>query len=292
MRVRPISEKSNDGKMILMYSETGAGKSTSAAQSLPTPIMYMCAEARNAELSFDASGRNIVLGDMSNDLGNINDYVIVEYQDWYSMLDFLDDTVSNCDKLPFKSYVLDGITQLTVNLAEEISTAGYKASKVGQKGEELQKIIERKIIQEQKMSIEGFGALAAQMNRAIRLLGKLTQAGKYVIINALLEERPKWNVSLSAAPSLMGKKFGNDLPGACDLIGMTVRRYEEDEHGNIIKNRIVFPPFAMFECEESEHFECKWTGPRIRIRDRSGNDIPNALMRFPLDYRIILGTRE
>jgi len=265
MRVRPKSEKFNDGKLIVIYSETGVGKSTSCFQTLPTPMLYMCAEARNAEISAQASGRPLKRGDFSD----VCDYVIAEYTTWEEFISFLWMTDAFD---PFKSIVLDGITQLMINLAIELENQAFEARESKDKP----------LISQTKLSIEGYGALASQMNRAIIPLGKLTQRGKYIVINSLLQENPKWNRVVQASMALSGSKFGHDFPGACDLIGMAVRRYDEN-------GMVVYPPLVKFECGDGENFQCKWTGKKIKVRDKDGNEIKNPIMHLPLDFNIILG---
>lgn len=267
MRIKPVSEKPNLGKMVVIYSETGVGKSTSCFQSLPVPIMYMCGEMRNAELSAEACGRKLIRGDIEKP----RDYVLAEYTTWDAFLEFINMTETF---QPFASVVMDGVTQLMVNLSFEIGDEAFFA-----RNPEKQK--DKPLIQRPKLTEEGYGSLAAQMSRAIIPLGRLSQQGKFVVLNALLEGGTKWDSSIGATPAFMGKKFGSEYPGAVDLIGLVVRRYDDDK-------KLVFPPLVKFESSESETFECKWTGPRLQAKDNTGKPITDAIMQMPLDFNVIL----
>ena len=128
------------------------------------------------------------------------------------------------------------------------------------------------------MSLEGFGGLASQMSRSMKLLGKLSERGKYVVITCLLQENPKWNRDISAAPALKGKEFTTNIASYCDLIGLVESRYEEKavkgkKEKEIVK---VFPPRVSFEGEGFMH---KFTGVRHFEGKAAG----------PLDFRKILG---
>lgn len=266
MRIKGVDEAVGDGRFMLIYSETGVGKSTSCFQSLPLPILYMCAEMRNAELSAKASGRPLTRGDMKTP----NDYVLAEYTNWPEFIEFI---AEYGNFTAFKSIVLDGLTQLMMNLAIELEKQAWDAMDKDKKRKQL--------ILEAKLSQEGYGALAAQMGRAIPHLGRLTQMGKVVVINALLAaEENKWEGRTQAYPALMGKKFGDELPGALDFIGMATKTYDKD-------GRLMFPPIVKFESDGTENFESKWTGPRVKIM-KDGK--PFDVMQMPLDFNIILGT--
>jgi len=282
--VQPVSDKPNPGKIILIYSETGVGKTVSALQSLPLPICLICAEYRNAEISVEASGRKLTRGDFKD----VKDYVLVPYRKWKPMVEFINHTEFFS---PFKSVVLDGLTQLTNSLLIEITDGTSQLSE--KKASELSE--ERRMALESKPTQEGYGVLANYMNRAIIALGKLSQEGKIVVMNALLDDSPKGAYGPTAVPSLAGQKFGIDLPGACDLIGMAVRRYVEktynDKNGNKATILIPkFPPLVKFECGKGEKFECKWTGRRIKKVDvKTGKEETLDFMHFPLDYNILVG---
>ena len=94
--------------------------------------------------------------------------------------------------------------------------------------------------------------MASQMLRLTAMLGKLSQAGHAVIVTCLLQENPKWNRTLAAAPALKGREFPQNMPGFFDLIGLVESRQDED--GNVL-----FPPMVRFQCSD-DSFLAKYTG--------------------------------
>jgi hypothetical protein len=60
---------------------------------------------------------------------------------------------------------------------------------------------------------------------------------------ALLDENPSYKRDFNAAPLLEGKKFGKNLPGYCDMIGMVETRTDEE-------GRVVYPPKVIFDGDE------------------------------------------
>ena len=278
MKVRDPQKVTNKGAIALTYSETGVGKTVSAIQSGPTPMLLMCAEFRDIERSVEASERELVLGDLSDP----KDYVIAEYTSWHDnpktgeqgLVRFLNQNESIFE--PFNFILLDGLTQLVRNLAFEIEDAAYDALPDDKKRKEL--------ILGAKLSQEGYGALAERMSRIMPALGRLSQQGKYVIINMLLEqEENKWEGTYKAYPSLMGQKFGRELPGTLDLIGMATKRFDKS-------GKVIYPPVIHYEPYDAKiRFECKWTGKKIKAFE-NGVEIPDPpMVNIPLDYRTIFG---
>jgi hypothetical protein len=102
------------------------------------------------------------------------------------------------------------------------------------------------------MSLEGYGGLSSHMFRLTAALGRLSQAGKIVIVTALLTENPKWNRELAAAPALKGKEFPANMPGFFDLIGLVEHR--KDDNG-----KLVYPPRVRFQSPD-DSFVAKFTG--------------------------------
>jgi len=104
------------------------------------------------------------------------------------------------------------------------------------------------------MTVEGQGVRNQLMFRITNLLMKYAQAGKIVIVTALLSESPKWNRSLSAAPALAGKEYPTNAPGYFDLIGKLEDRFKDGKK--------VFPPMVRFErpLDDEDAFICKYTG--------------------------------
>jgi hypothetical protein len=286
MKLRPKGAPQNPGRFILLYSETAAGKTTSCFQSLPKPILVLCAEQRNAETSAEAA--NVPEFD---EHGNIN-WIIAEYTDFLSLMDFIVDIDKKITKEDYgiefkdiKSVVLDGVTQLMQNLSAEIQDVAAEARDKADKA----------LILDVKLTKEGYGALGNHMLRLMTPLVALSQRGKIVVMNALAEaEEQAWNSTQRLVPSLMGNLFSSKLPGMCDLIGFVERRYEDIEVEDpvtgitTIKHKLSFPPTVKFENGydskgNKEQFMCKWAGRRPTVK---GEEV--ELIQCPLDFVKIL----
>lgn len=231
MEIIPKSKLPGTGKLILIYSETGVGKTTSIFQSAPDPILYLATEPRNPKISIDAAGRS--------DL----DVDIAYYEKWVDTMDFMSD-----DKKTerHKTIVLDSATYLmNVSLSSEIEDEAFDAR------EDKEKSI-KPIVMRTKMSQEAFGGLSSQMSRFMRILGRLSARGKIVIVTALVAENPKWNRELAAAPALKGREFPNTMPGFFDLIGFVQTRHNDS-------GEVIYPPWVSFESPDGS-FMAKYTG--------------------------------
>jgi hypothetical protein len=253
-RIKSIDESPDTGKMVLLYGETGVGKTTSIFQTAPLPMLYISTEPRNPKISLRASGRAYEPGQIS----------LYEYEDWMDLTDML---AMNKEINKFQTVVVDSLSYLmNVRLSNEIEDEIFDAK------DESDKAI-KTIISSSKMSQEGFGGLASQMARLIKLLGGLTKHGTDVILTALLAEHPKWDRELAAGPALKGKEFPSNLPGSCDLIGYVRARAKDGKK--------AFPPVVYFEAENDEYL-CKFTGVRPEVE----------IVKVPLDLSLILGRKK
>lgn len=253
-KIKSIDESPDTGKVVLLYGETGVGKTTSIFQTAPLPMLYISTEPRNPKISLRASGR----------VYQPNDIALYEYEDWNDLGMLL---TNDKEMSRFHTVVVDSLSYLmNVRLSNEIEDEIFDAKDDDEKAVKT-------IINSSKMSQEGFGGLASQMSRLIKMLGGLTRNGTDVILTALLAEHPKWDKALAAAPALKGREFPSNLPGSCDLIGYV--------RGRIKDNKKVFPPVVLFESPDDEYL-CKFTGVRPDVE----------LVKVPLDLGLILGRKK
>lgn len=263
MQIIGAEKIAQSGKFIVIYSETGEGKTTSCYQSLPGKILNIITEPRNPTGAIEASGRDPA------------DIDIVRYTDWFELLKFLSEIISNPARFDkYTSVFLDSLSFLmNVSLSTEIENEAYEAKTVSEKNI-------KPIVNMAKMSLEGFGGMSSQMSRLMNMLGRVSAIGKVVVVTCLLDERPKWNRELSAAPALAGREFPRNFPGFVDLIGLvTSRNIKVKQEDGTYKDKRVFPPMVSFEGDGS--FLCKFSGPRPE-----GIEV----MQGPLDFSKILGT--
>ncbi len=218
------------GILIMIYGNTGVGKTTSIFQSSPGPLLYIATEPRNPRPSIDACGRDI-------------DMDIAIYTTWFDLMEFLQD-LKNTKR--YATIAIDSITYLmNVSLCGEIEDEAFEAKTSEEKRRKL-------IVSQAKMSMEGYGGLSSQMFRLMKTIGRLSEAGKIVIVTALLQENPKWDRELAAAPALKGREFPTSMPGFFDLIGLVEPRVD----GN---GKLIYPPMVSFESSDGS-FLAKFTG--------------------------------
>lgn len=249
MEIRPAGALPSSGKIVLIYSDAGDGKTTSCFESLPGRILYIMTEPRNPNGSIEASGRDP------------KDIDVVEVQGWDNLMEFLRTDIEKFDA--YQSIVCDSISYLmNIRLSGEIEDEIFDS-----KTDAEQKV--KPLINRTKLSLEGFGGLASQMNRLMLALASLSVRGKYVVITCLLDEKPRWDRELTAAPLFKGKEFASNVASFCDLIGLLKPRY--------VEGRKVFPPTVLFE---GDGFMCKFTGKRPK---------EGMLMQGPLNFCKIFG---
>lgn len=240
---------SQEGIYILIYGGTGVGKTTSTVQSAPEPVLLITTEPRNPMPSIEASGRDV-------------DIDVARYVTWFELMGFLQDP-SNTER--YATVVIDSLTYLmNVSLSSEIEDESFDAKSLEEKRR-------KPIVSQAKMSMEGYGALSAQMFRLMKVLGRLSEEGRVVIVTALLAEHPKWDRELAAAPALKGREFPTSMPGFFDLIGLVESRVDG-------AGKIIYPPLVHFESPDGS-FLAKFTG----IGDRR---------RGPLDFQKILNPKR
>jgi hypothetical protein len=224
-------EVAQDGRFIMLYGGTGVGKTTSILQTSPMPIMYVQTEPRSLKPSLDAAGRP----DLDIDVG--------VYEDWAGLIAFVADP-KNIGR--HRTIIVDSYSHLmSVGLSTEIEDQAHEART------EKERAI-KPLASQTKLSQEGYGALSSLMFRLTAALGKLSRMGKIVIVTALLQENPKWNRELAAAPALKGREFPVNMPGFFDLIGLVETRTNGE-------GRVIYPPRVRFQSPD-DSFVAKFTG--------------------------------
>jgi hypothetical protein len=231
------AEVAQNGRFVMLYGPTGVGKTTSILRTAPDPIMYIQTEPRSLKPSLDATGRP--------DL----DIDVAVYEDWAGLIAFVANP-KNFER--YATVIVDSYSHLmSVGLSSEIEDQAFDART------EKEKAV-KPLANQTKMSQEGYGALSSNMFRLTAALGKLSRAGKIVIVTALLQENPKWNRELAAAPALKGREFPVNMPGFFDLIGLVEPRTDAD-------GQIIYPPRVRFQSPD-DSFVAKWTGAGTRTQ--------------------------
>ena len=232
MKVLTKDQVSQEGRFMLIYGATGVGKTTSLLQSSPAPIMVIQTEMRSLKPSLDAANRP--------DL----DIDVAVYEDWAGLMEF----VANAKNFErHRTIVLDSYSHLmSVGLSSELEDQAFDARPPQEK-------LVKPLVNQTRLSQEGYGALSSLMFRLTAALGRLTRLGKIVIVTCLLQENPKWDRELAAAPALKGREFPVNMPGFFDLIGLVEPRTNGD-------GQVIYPPRVRFQSPDGS-FVAKYTGP-------------------------------
>jgi hypothetical protein len=193
--------------------------------------MYVQTEPRSLKPSLDAANKP--------DL----DIDVAVYESFPELIEFVAAS-SNFER--HKTVVIDSYSHLmTVGLSSEIEDQAFEAR--SEKERQL-----KSLTSQVKLSQEGFGTLSSWMFRLTAALGRLSQSGKVVIVTALMQENPKWNRELAAAPALKGREYPVNMPGFFDLIGLVEPRVDGD-------GKIIYPPRVRFQSPD-DSFVAKFTG--------------------------------
>lgn len=237
MKILSKQEVAQDGRFMMLYGPTGVGKTTSILQTATAPVCYIQTEPRSLKPSLDATGRP--------DL----DIDVAVYEDWAGLIEY----VAQPDNFKrHRTIVVDSYSHLmSVGLSSEIEDQAHEART------EKEKSV-KPLASQTKLSQEGYGALSSLMFRLTAALGKLSRMGKVVVVTALLQESPKWNRELAAAPALKGREFPVNMPGFFDLIGLVEPRTDGD-------GKIIYPPRVRFQSPD-DSFVAKFTGAGTRTQ--------------------------
>jgi hypothetical protein len=236
MRIYSLDELKQErptGDQILLYGEANVGKSVTTIQTAPDPIHYLMVEPKDVRKMIIASGRDVKI-----DFGF--------YEGFQALLEHVLDP----KHFPGQTIVLDSLTHLIgIHLSAELEDESYDALEKKYKKEGGK--IDKPMVMRSKMSEEAYGALAREMLRLTQALAKLSQLGKTVVCLARLEQNPKWNRDLQAAPAFKGKEYARHFAGFFDFIGLVEPRV--DKNGDNI-----YPPLVSFQDDGS--FVSRWSG--------------------------------
>ncbi len=258
--MKAIEEK--EGKMVMIYGATGVGKSTTCLGSLPEPILNIFTEDRNPYTSIDGLDRKV-------------DFEPVSPENNQDLIDFLYEKIDEVEKgtFKYKSIMFDSLSfwmniKLYGEMVDQTKEAGvFKKSS-------------RPLVDDVRADEALYGGLAERMQRTVKPLKILAQMGVLVVVLAYLDECPKWDKTLAAAPNFIGRAWNRNYEQHFDVIGLIRNRLARDDNGNVIvPHKIVYPPTISIKSPD-DSFVCKWTGRNIK-----GNS-------FPLDFKKMFQIKE
>jgi hypothetical protein len=227
---------SGGGAFACEYGTSGVGKTLNGLLTLPRPVMWIPTEPRDLTRPIKTA-MHIDKSIKSDDI------IITTLDNSGDKLDFFND-VDKFSKV--KSILYDGLTfDMAMNVSDDVIDQAHEAriSKKDVGAKELSSKV--------KGTIEGQGITNNIIKRILSALGRLATNGKFVVVTCLEDDKPKWDRSLTGAPSLSGKEIPKLYDGFFDLIGRVVHKYDKE-------GKKMYPPEIVFE--ESGEYTAKWTG--------------------------------
>ena len=225
----------------LIYGPPDSGK-TYSVLTCPEPIALINSESKDplVSLGVEASGKDIT---------------IIENANYYETMEWLNGQVENP---AYKTLYMDGLTVAMSNYRSFL--ADDRAQIRWDKLTDKEKAIAKDLVRD-KLSIEmaDWGLMAEMMLRQTKLLNALSKKGVLVVATAIDTAYPKWDKSLSAAPSLLGQDYSKQIHGLFDFIGYIVQGWRLGEDGTIS------PPRVSFHAPAGEYL-ARASGKLSRVR--------------------------
>jgi len=227
-------KRENNAPFILIYGDTNSGKTTSIVLTAPGPINYISVE-NDVWKSVDVAEKLGIKPD-------INSIIPESHED---LMDSLNTMIEEAKerKFPYKTVVFDsGTFWMNVRLAIRVEDD----RNYGRMGDD-----EGRLSAMSKTDWTEVNTANSQMSRLTDLLKILSGCGVMVIMTAQLQENPKWNSDIEAAPCFNYKDYNKALKGYFDYIGFTIPNIDGD-------GDVVFPPNLSFSGEHG--YLVKWRG--------------------------------
>lgn len=217
----------NSGCMALIYGEPGVGKTVSTLLTCPKPCLYIEVDPKPVERT-------------AGHIVDFSEIDIAHPENFMDVFTYLNENVDEIVK-KYRSLVIDPFSYLVnVVLLGDIEDETAKAGVFGDK---------RPLMALGKTDLAGYGSVASLAKRLCKTLGLIAIRGVVVICIALLDDMPKWNRELTAAPAFIGKDFNKDYPAFFDLIGLV-----EPKEGSVF-------PHVTFSSPDTS-FIHKWSGKK------------------------------
>lgn len=222
----------NAGAMILLYGETGVGKTVSTLLTAPKPIYYVEVDPKPVERT--------ALG-----VVDFSGITIAHPENFLDLFEYINGPGQEEIPKSYKSLIIDPFSFLiNVILLGDLEDETAKAEVFGKS---------RPLLNLGRTDQAGYGSLASLAKRLCKGLGNIAIQGVAVICISLLDDSPKWNRDLVAAPAFAGREFNRDYPAYFDFIGLVERRMQDDQ--------LTFPPLVTFDSPDTS-FIHKWSGAR------------------------------
>lgn len=244
IQIKKFKDLPVGGALICIYGPSGVGKTVSTLISMPKPCLWVPTEPRDNRTKIEVVMKNSSVPIKDNDIG------ILEYTNWHELMETFEDEKSI---KPFKGVFVDSLSYMMgFNLEAEVTEDSLEERKKAagsKKGAD-----EWTINDAVKLSQPGRGDVNNAVKRFLASAGRLSQAGKCVVISCLPENRPKvtkFGNAFSQAPALTGGEIPKLFSGPFDYIGLVESRFNEE-------GEMIYPPSVDFEGDGS--FMAKYGG--------------------------------
>ena len=214
------------GICMLLYSDTGAGK-TGSAMTAMQKILFLNKEPKDPRL---------VHSQIRSDYSEMTDYY--EFDSFEDEAGFLNGLIERYRKgeRPYETVFHDGITFSMATYKKDLEDARYAAGMLNKD----EKDRPRALVDRTRIERPDWGTIASFTARETRLLHELSKFGIMTVSTAISQEYPKWNSTVRVAPSLTGQEFSKLIHGWFDTIGYIVKPFRILPDGKIDPAKISF----------------------------------------------------
>jgi len=221
-----LSENEKPGICMLIYSDTGAGKTASAITGIPKILL----------LNKESKDPRLVHSQIRTDYSDLIEYYEFDgFEDEAGYLNGLIDRYRKGEH-PYETIFHDGLTFTMANYKKDLEDSRYKAGMLNKDVKDQP----RGLIDRTRIERMDWGTLASLTARETRLLHELSKFGIMVVSTAIAAEYPKWNSTVRVAPSLIGQEFSKLVHGWFDTIGYIVKPFHMLQDGKVEPPRISF----------------------------------------------------
>ena len=249
MRTYTNEPTEQSGYCFLIYSKPNYGK-THSFGTLQGKTKLIVTEPKDSRSVLGYAGENV-------------DYVECDNFDEYMELLVGMEREAREGTLAYDNIGFDSLSFLQSRFELELEDNRYEARTEKEKAR-------AGLIDRFRIDQADWGGLASILIRISSSLNRLSKYGKVCIATATEVENPKFDMSVTYAPSFTGRKFPSVVNGFFDLIGRVIEPWAIREDGT------VRPPAVSFVSDNGD-FIARCTG-KLAPKGK----------RLPLDYAKIL----
>lgn len=235
-------KRENSAPFVLIYSEPGVGKTVTLLRTVPGPIYFISTESGIWE-SIDV---------LENEGEKFEGKIVTpdSQEQIYELLSSITNSLLSGKKPLFKAIIFDSAsTWMNCDLQTRLENDRFELKYGNIKKENV------RLVQRTHTTFDEVGSTNSEMRRLTKMFEKITDLGVAVYFTAHLQENPKFNSALAAAPAFIFKDYNLILRGCFSYIGLLTTRFDQS-------GERVFPPTISFESNDDARYMAKWRGIR------------------------------